>query len=226
MAKDKDSLKFLVAASALTVVLYFIPFAWLLVYPFRLFVTFIHEGGHALAALLTFGSVTEINLHLDGSGETYTRGGMGLLISSAGYLASTSYGASLLVLCRQGARAKGVLALTAAGVMALTALYVRGLFGLMVGIGLTVALVFVAVAATARIAHFLLSFLAVQCCLNALYDLNTLFFISAVSNRPSDALNMQRATGIPAVFWAVLWLAISFVVLTQALRSYTRQQCG
>src|SRR5438046_4894936 len=115
MAKDRDSLKFLLVASALTVILYFIPFAWLIVYPFRLFVTFIHEGGHALATLLTFGSVEAINLHVDASGETYTRGGMSLLISSAGYLSSTAYGASLLVLCRQGARAKGVLALTEAG---------------------------------------------------------------------------------------------------------------
>jgi hypothetical protein len=73
-----------------------------------------------------------------------------------------------------------------------------------------------------RAAHFFLSFLAVQCCLNALYDLNTLFMISAVSRTPSDAMNMQRLTMIPAVFWAVAWLAVSVVVLAWALRKHLR----
>lgn len=226
MARDKNSLNFLLAASALTVVLYFVPFAWILVYPFRLFVTFIHEGGHALATLLTFGSVSEIYLHPDASGETYTRGGFSLLIASAGYLSSTAYGAGLLVLGQQGKRAKGVLALTAAAILVLTGLYVKGLFGWLVGIGLTIGLAFVVIAASTQVAHFVVSFLAVQCCLNALYDLNTLFLISAVSRTPSDARNMQDYTGLPALFWAVLWLAISIIVLVQSLRKYASRSGG
>ena len=106
MPEDKDSLKFLLAASALTVLLWFIPFAWFVVYPFRLFVTFIHEGGHALVTLLTLGSVKTIQIHPNASGETYSYGGLSLLISSAGYLSSTAYGASLLMLCRRGSNAK------------------------------------------------------------------------------------------------------------------------
>lgn len=222
MAKDKDSLKFLVTATALTVILSFVPFAGIITYPIRLFVTFIHEGGHALAALLTFGSVEYINLHLDASGVTYTRGGMGMLVSSAGYLTSTVYGASLLTVLRQGRLARPVLAVTAAAVAGLTVLFVQGVFGWATGIGLTVALTLVAVAATVRVAHFLLSFLAVQCCLNAIYDLNTLFFLSAVTNTPNDARNMQSYTGIPAVFWAIIWLVVSLLVLAQSLRRYVR----
>ncbi len=223
MTRDKNSLNFLLAASALTMLLSFVPFAQMLVYPFRLFVTFIHEGGHALATLLTFGSVSEIHLHPDASGETYTRGGFSLLIASAGYLSSTAYGAGLLVLGQQGKRAKGVLALTALAILALTALYVSGWFGWLVGIGLTIGLALVAIAASTQVAHFVLNFLAVQCCLNALYDLNTLFLISAVSRTPSDARNMQSYTGIPALFWAVLWLAISIIVLALSLRRYARR---
>jgi hypothetical protein len=223
MAKDRDSVKFLVAASVVTLLLYFIPFAWIVVYPFRLFVTFIHEGGHALGALLTFGAVEQINLHLDASGETYTRGGMPLVVSSAGYLSSTVYGAGLLMLGQQGGRAKAVLAATALAVAGLTVLYVQGIFGWLVGLGLTVGLILTAVAATVRVAHFLLSFLAVQCCLNALYDLRTLFFISAFSNAHSDARNMQSFTGVPAIFWALVWLVVSLAVLAQALRSYARR---
>jgi len=223
MPEDKDSLKFLLAASALTVLLWFIPFAWFVVYPFRLFVTFIHEGGHALVTLLTLGSVKTIQIHPNASGETYSYGGLSLLISSAGYLSSTAYGASLLMLCRRGSNAKVVMAITAATILGMTVFFVSGPFGWMVGVALTAGLIFVAVAASARVAHFFLSFLAVQCCLNALYDLNTLFLISATSRAQSDALNMQRLTFIPAIFWATLWLGISVIVLGFALRSYGRR---
>ena len=54
MTENRDARNYLLGASALSIILSFIPFANLLVYPFKLFVTFIHEGGHALAALATF----------------------------------------------------------------------------------------------------------------------------------------------------------------------------
>jgi hypothetical protein len=220
--KDKDALTFLLGASALSIVLSYIPFALFLTYPFRLFVTFIHEGGHAAATWLTLGSVDYIAINPDTSGVTLTMGGLGLLVSSAGYLTSTVYGATLLVVCRQGASAKGVLAVTAAGILALTVFVVEGLFGWLAGLGLVALLVYVAAAASLRAAHFFLSFLAVQCCLNALYDLNTLFVLSTVTRAPSDAVNMQRLTAIPAAFWALAWLAVSVVVLVWALRKHLR----
>lgn len=215
-----DGFQFLLLASGLTVALSFIPHAGWLIYPFRLFVTFIHEGGHALLALLTGGWVTGLRIHLDASGETFSVGGVPLIIASAGYLASTIYGASLLALCRDGRHAKAVLTLTAAAVLGLTLFFAKGMLSLLTGIGLAVALVFCAIALTERAAHFFLSFLAIQCCLNALFDLRTLFLISAASDTPSDAFNMERMTGVPAVFWAVLWLVGSLAVLWVALRSF------
>lgn len=223
MREDKDSLKFLLGATVLSIVLSYIPFAGFLTYPFRLFVTFIHEGGHAAATWLTLGSVDRIVINPDTSGVTLTLGGLGILISSAGYLTSTVYGAALLVVCRQGRSAKGVLAMTALGILLLTAFVVKGLFGTLVGFALVGGLIFIAVTASLRAAHFFLSFLAVQCCLNALYDLNTLFVISAISRTPSDAVNMQRLTLIPAVVWAVAWLGISVAVLIWALRRHWRK---
>lgn len=223
MPKDKDSLRFLLLASGLSVFLWFIPFAAFIVYPFRLFVTFIHEGGHTLAALLTFGSVANVQIYANAGGVTLVRGGMPLLVSSAGYLSSTIYGASLLMLCHQGSNAKAVLTVTAAGILGLTAFFVSGVFGWVTGILLAAGLIFIALAASARAAHFFLSFLAVQCCLNAIYDLQTLFLISATSSAHSDAVNMQHLTHVPAVFWALLWIGFSIIVLGWALRSYARR---
>jgi hypothetical protein len=220
--QDKDSLKFLLGATALTIVISYVPLAWVVVYPLRLFVTFIHEGGHALAAWLTFGSVEELVILANASGMTITRGGLPIFIASAGYLASTVYGAGLLVLLHDGSRAKAVLTTTAALILALTGLFARDSFSLFIGITLTVILIWIAIAASARWAHFFLSFLAVQCCLNAFYDLQTLFLISTTTDVHSDAVNMQQMTMIPAVFWALLWIAISAVALVIALKIYAQ----
>jgi len=218
--KVGDSLIFLLGASVLTLIIWSIPLASFLIYPLRLFVTFIHEGGHALAALITLGSVDRLVIYANASGETYTRGGFQLAIASAGYLASTAYGAGLLVLCRDGKHTKSVLTVTAGLILGLTALYASDPFSWVTGIILSGGLIFVALVTGKRLGHFFLSFLAVQSCLNALWDLKTLFLISATSNRHSDAYMMEQLTFIPATVWALLWLGISIVALAIALRSY------
>src|SRR5438034_4790411 len=102
----------LILAAIISVILWFVPFAEILSYPFRLFVTFIHEGGHAIAALLTGNSVQSLSVAMNGSGETYTtQGGMWsqMLVSSAGYLGAMSFGALLLILIRRAIAARFVL---------------------------------------------------------------------------------------------------------------------
>jgi Peptidase M50B-like len=220
--KAGDSLIFLIGASLLTLVISLIPLARMVVYPLRLFVTFIHEGGHALAALATFGSVEGLVIYANASGVTYTRGGFQLAIASAGYLASTAYGAGLLVLCRDGGNTKAVLTVTAGLILGLTGLYASDTFSWVTGIVLSGGLIFIALIAGNRLAHFFLSFLAVQCCLNALFDLQTLFLISATTNGHSDARLMEELTWIPSTIWALLWLALSILVLVIALRSYRK----
>ncbi len=220
--QNKDSVGFLLGATLLSLVISYVPLAWVLVYPLRLFVTFIHEGGHALAALLTLGRVEGLIIYANGSGATYTRGGLSILIASAGYLASTAYGAGLLVLLHDGRRAKAVLTVTAGLILALTGFFAADSFSLFIGIALTVILIWVATAANQRWAHFFLSFLAVQCCLNALYDLRTLFLISATTDLHSDAVNMQQMTMIPAIIWALLWTVVSLVALAFALKTYAQ----
>ena len=220
MNENRIARNYLLGASALSSILSFVPFAGFLVYPFKLFVTFIHEGGHALAALATLGSVEAIAINPDTSGVTLSRGGLSIIIASAGYLTSTLYGAALLLICRNGKNAKAALGLSAAAVLGLTVFFMSGMFGWIVGIVLTAALIFFAVVSNPKVAHLFLSFLAVQCCLNALYDLRTLFLLSATTREVSDAVNMQRLTMIPAVVWASLWLGLSLVVLWLALRRY------
>ena len=87
---------------------------------------------------------------------------------------------------------------------------------------LAVGLVAVARFASARVATFVISLLAVQCVLNALLDLKTVFFLSSsfAPSVPTDATNMANATGIPAVFWTIIWIVIAVGILMGTLRLY------
>src|SRR6267142_4019401 len=209
----------LLTAAAVSILLWFIPFAELLTYPFRLFVTFIHEGGHAIAALLTGNSVESLSIATNASGETYTSQGgtiSQVFVASAGYLGAMTYGALLLVLIRRSVAARVVLIGSAGLILVLTLVYglfkpvlsgvaLSGIpFTLLAGMLLSLGLVAVAKFASARLATFFVSFLAVQCILNALLDLKTVFFLSTPfgASVPTDAVNMASATGIPALAWA------------------------
>ncbi|HWF88747.1 MAG TPA: M50 family metallopeptidase, partial [Pyrinomonadaceae bacterium] len=69
--------------------------------------------------------------------------------------------------------------------------------------------------------------LAVQCVLNALFDLKTVFFLSSPLNGMTvhtDAQNMAQFTGIPAIFWTVAWIAIALGILWFAMRLYVARR--
>jgi hypothetical protein len=231
----------LLIAALLSVLLWFVPFAEIMTYPFRLFVTFIHEGGHAIAALLTGNSVDSLSIATNASGETYTtRGGAisQIFVASAGYVGAMTYGALLLVLIRRSIAARAVLIGSAVVIITLTLIF--GLFKpiysgvawsgipftLFAGTVLSVGLVLLAKFASSRVAQFFVGFFAVQCILNALLDLKTVFFLSSpfAPSIPTDALNMASATGVPALFWSVVWIAISVGILLLAMRLYVARR--
>jgi hypothetical protein len=64
----------------------------LALYPVTLFVTFLHEFGHALGGILTGGTVEGMRINPDGSGYTVTRGGSQGIILMGGYLGSAILG--------------------------------------------------------------------------------------------------------------------------------------
>jgi hypothetical protein len=235
--------KTLLIAAAISVALWFIPFAEILSYPFRIFVTFIHEGGHAIAALLTGNSVQSLSVSMNGAGETYTAQGgtfSQMFVSSAGYLGAMTFGALLLVLIRKALAARIVLFASAGLILVLTTIFgvakpiIAGSWGSWTGIPFTflagVALSFGLYAVgrwtTERVALFIVSMIAVQCILNALLDLKTVFFLSSpfAPSVPNDAVNMANATGVPAIVWAILWIAVAFGILLLALRLYVARR--
>ncbi len=239
-AKPKAAL--LLIATLATVIIWFIPYAELLVYPIRLFVTFIHEGGHALIAVLTGGSVQSLTIAADGSGVVYSAssGLIGqVLTSSAGYVGAAVFGVAMLGLMRKNVSPHKILfgCGVFVGVMTLVFGIIAPIFNFLslnvpfssvaftvaAGLVLTGILLAMARFASHRVADFAVAFLAVQCLMNALSDLKTVLFINAPligADIQTDAGNMAAATGIPAFLWVIVWIAISLVVITVGLRMY------
>ena len=219
------SLQHLIIAALITAALYFVPYLSFLTYPIRLLVTFIHEGSHALAALVTGGHVASLIIRPDGSGVTWSAGGVAPFVASAGYLGATLFGALLIAALRRGIAARHLLLLTGTIIGLLTLCFARPTnadaadtlanLPLTIGAGviLSAGLIIAGLRLPERSAVFVASFIGVQCILNALFDLNTLFTLSVNGVTQSDAGNMQNMTLIPAVVWAVLWLGAAAFLL-------------
>ena len=243
LAEDaKPQVLLLLIATVLTVALWFVPYAEYLVYPVRLFVTFVHESSHALVAVLTGGSVQSLTISADGSGVVYSMGSgliSQLLTSSAGYLGATAFGVLLLYLIRRNFSPNKLL--TALGIFvgimtvvftvispvfhifSLQAAFSSILFTIIAGIFLTAALVVLGLYSNLKVANFAVAFLAAQCLLNALSDLKTVFFLNAPlvgSDIHTDAANMYAATGIPSFMWVVIWIGVSLFMISIGLRLY------
>jgi Peptidase M50B-like len=79
--------------------------AWTnILYPIRLFVTFVHEAGHGLTAVLTGGRWESFQVMDNGAGVAFTAGGSRFLVLQMGYLGAALFGAILLYTANRAQR--------------------------------------------------------------------------------------------------------------------------
>lgn len=243
----KPQLSLLLWASAASVGVWlislFIPIASYIVYPLQLFATFVHEGSHVLAAVLTGSQVLSLTVLPDTSGVVWSAANgwlAQLLISSAGYLGTTIFGTLLLVWMRYNFSSRLGLYISAGFIGIMTLIFgllfpILNVFSANVTLGsvaftvlsgtvLTGVLFAIAKFAELKWANFALAFLSVQCLLNAIFSLKELFFISAMTDAQSDAVNMANATGIPSIVWVLIWISVSILMISIGLRIYVATQ--
>jgi hypothetical protein len=213
----------LVIATILAAVVGALPFGSTALYPFALFVTLLHETGHAIATIGTGGSVANLKIAADLSGVTLTRGGVMALIAPAGYLGATLAGVGLLLFPLRFAR-WAISALAAVPLATLVLFHPADTFTALWCLGFAAVLGAAAWKVPARWLAFLQIFLGVEAGLNAFRDLMTLIFISGSNAHiQTDAENMSRTLFLPATFWAVSWTFVSVLLLAWALALLVRR---
>ena len=192
-----------------------------LVYPLKIFVVLLHEVSHALAAVATGGAVSRILLDPNQGGATYTLGGNAFLTLSAGYLGSLAWGALMVEAARaRRIRADLVNGVVGGMVLGLTLFFIRGGFGMAFGALFGLALMVFARKASLDLNRGLLLTLGMTSSLYAILDIK-----SDILDRPeleSDAHMLSDLTGVPTVFWGVLWigvaLGVTFLLFRRAYR--------
>ena len=232
---DRVEMRTLAIALLASLLLWNLPSGGVLLYPFKLLATWVHELSHALAMLVTGTGVDRVVLYRDTSGLAYASGPQGIvakpIIAAAGYMGTALWGAVLLVATPDG-RTSRIALLVLAALLGASAIFVIDApdgdrFGQLAAAGIGGAAAAAALALPERWRVAVAHFVAAQLCVNALLDIRVLLRPSQVVNgvvtRASDAHSMAGSTfgtrdTWAAWFWAIAWLVWSLLVLYVALR--------
>ncbi len=234
---DRLELRTLAVALLASLLLWNLPFGGLLLYPFKLLATWLHEMSHGLMMIVTDTGLDRVEIYRDTSGLAHPASRAHptaqAFIAASGYMGTAVWGAVLLVTTPTGRSARTAM-LVFAALLGISAMFVidapyddsfgQWAIGLMAGVVVVAALVLPSRWRVA-VAHFI----AAQACVNALLDIRVLFRPNQVVNGNdtgtvnSDAHAMALATfgthdKWAVYFWAATWLVWSLIVFYLALR--------
>ncbi|MCB0530389.1 MAG: M50 family metallopeptidase [Lewinellaceae bacterium] len=175
-------------------------FGNLVLYPVTLLVTFLHEFGHALGALLTGGAVEGMQINTDGSGYTVTRGGSQGIVLMGGYIGSAALGNLLFYIGARHRQITQVTLVTLACIMALAGIvWFESVTSSALLIGFGAAIYFIA--RQTNWDQDVLMFLGLAAVLYIIQDFNV--------GPGSDLAMYEKAVGIfSSEIWMYVWLAL------------------
>jgi hypothetical protein len=215
------------AAFTLALILWNVPQLDFLMYPLRLFVTFIHETGHGLAAMISGGRFVGFQVFESGAGVATTVGGSRALILPAGYLGAALFGAALFYIAHTVRNSRLVSLALGVGLALVTILYTGLLTGNfsfvaffvgLIGAGL---LIWLGRRGSQDANLLVLNLLAIITGLNAVLDLLFLVGNSGVGigqvRNDAAAFSANVAPILPGSVWAAIWALLAVLLLGAAV---------
>ncbi|WP_235296313.1 M50 family metallopeptidase [Portibacter marinus] len=185
-----------------------------LLYPITLLVTFLHEFGHALGAVLTGGSVEQVQINPNGSGYTVSRGGIRSIIIMGGYIGSAILGNLLFYIGTKSQKLiKPMLYLLSAAMMFTAFFWFNSFFT--TGILILFAIVLGFIGLKTKYGREVLMFIGLASILYIIQDFNV---------GPSSDLAAYADTMIilPATVWKYIWLTIVVLLFIINIRAIFR----
>jgi len=172
-----------------------------ILYPVRLLVTFLHEFGHATGALVSGGSVENLQINSDGSGYARTVGGSRSIILMGGYLGSAIFGNLLfLVAARAKTFIQPTLVLLACGMLYAGFFWFNSMFttGILIAFAVSIFLIIW----KTNFEREVLMFFGLASILFIIQDFN----VGPTSDLEKYAEIMVI---LPAKAWMYIWLAVA-----------------
>lgn len=179
-------------------------------WPFSWLETYFHEISHGLAALITGGKIDHIELHFQGSGLCYTRGGWRPLVSFAGYAGAALWGALIYLGARMTGKGSRWLSLVMLVLMSLSALLWARDMETWAVMAIICTVLYLSFHYTiGKIFPFFMEFAGTYVMVSAIRSPT---FMLASDNR-SDGDTLASITYVPEFVWVLIWCSISVAVL-------------
>jgi len=167
-------------------------------------------------AIVTGGSVKEIFISFELGGSTVISGGNTLLIASAGYLGSLTFGAILFIAAYNKKRTKLICTIVSVLIFLHTVGYIQ--LGVQIAYALILSLfLFLMPRYFNSIAFaYVLKFIGITSSLYVLSDIMDDLITTTI--RETDAQAIEFITGIPSLIVAIVWLLISVISIYFLIR--------
>ena len=194
---------------ALILIFIVISLLWgtVVLYPLKIFVVFMHEVSHGLAAYLTGGSIVEIEINPQQGGHALTKGGNPFWILTAGYLGSLIWGGIILLMAARTHFDKTISVLIGIGMVGITIGFGSDKFTYLFGVGFGIALIAIGLFLPEAANDWILRIIGTTSCLYAILDIKS--DVLDRSHLRSDARMLAELTNLPTLFWGVVWIIVA-----------------
>jgi hypothetical protein len=212
----------LIAVAVSVIVGVFVPFGGVLLYPFTLLATWVHEMGHGLTALALGGGFDHLEIFGDASGLAHTQnagGAADALVCLGGLVAPPIAGAVILATARGPRRAQMLLVALGVALLASLIVWVRSVAGFVAVPLVAAVLVLFTWWGSPRERMFLAQFIGLRLALDTMgRGMDYLFTDSATVGgvkRASDIARVAEGFGGPRFVWSgvIASVCIAFVAI-------------
>lgn len=190
---------------------------------FRNLDTMVHEFGHAAATLALSGKVMYVELYANHSGVTYstiTKAWSIIPISLSGYMTASLFAWFLFAAYVRGKQRAGLQVTTLIAILSLV-LFVRNPFGvawLLGFIAWNVLLLLLGPKWLQNFYYLLLSFICLE--ESVVGPLSLTVYALQDPSRAGDATNLSAHTYLPAVLWALFFLAFALWCAKRSIQAF------
>ncbi|WP_082025033.1 M50 family metallopeptidase [Ruegeria sp. ANG-R] len=187
------------------------------VLPLKILIVFLHELSHALAIVLTGGSVESFSVSPQQGGLVMGRGGNRFISLSAGYLGSLLVGLSLLIVALRTDADRAALGLFGGVMLVVTLLYIRDPFAMAFCAGSGAVMLVMALYLSRNLCDLVLRVIGLTSMIYVPFDI----FDDTIrrAGLRSDAYMLAEEFGGTTMMWGGLWLLLSFAMIFFCLRN-------